>query len=242
MKSRRSYEIVKYVQEHKFCSLPELMEHFHVSVATIYRDVSELVAHRQLRKVHGGVAYVESNRENTTLHYHDRMVSNRENKHIIAEMALAEINDGDTIFLDSSTTVYYLSKLIQQSSLASLTIITNSLLIIQEFSLFPVEYSLISLGGSYNIQLNSFLGSDTMRQLHNVPFNKAFISAFGISPLGLFTRYEQHGEFLQEVIALANTRYLLLDGEKFDRTGAVKIAPLRSITKIISDAELPGYI
>ena len=81
-----------------------------------------------------------------------------------------------------------------------------------------------------------------MRQLHNVPFTKAFISAFGISPLGLFTRYEQHGDFLQQVIKLADTNYLLLDGDKFDRTGAVRIAPLRSITKIISDAELPGYV
>ena len=58
MKSLRSYEIVQYVQERKYCSLPELMEKFQVSSATIHRDVAALVKAGQVRKVHGGVAAV----------------------------------------------------------------------------------------------------------------------------------------------------------------------------------------
>ena len=142
MKSRRIYEIADYVQRQKYCSLQELMDHFNVSVATIYRDVAELVSRHQLRKVHGGVASIESGRYDLTpqrTYYRDRLICNREVKNIIAEKALMEISDGDTVFLDSSTTVYYLSKLICASNISSLTIITNSLLIIQDFPLFPPE-------------------------------------------------------------------------------------------------------
>ena len=114
MKSLRSYEIVQYVQERKYCSLPELMEKFQVSSATIHRDVAALVKAGQVRKVHGGVAAVDAAASPVlSVHYRDRLVNNREVKQIIAEAAISEIRDGDIIFLDSSTTVYYLAKLLQ---------------------------------------------------------------------------------------------------------------------------------
>ena len=39
MKSIRSFKLVDYVKARKYCSLAELMEAFHVSSATIHRDV-----------------------------------------------------------------------------------------------------------------------------------------------------------------------------------------------------------
>lgn len=152
MKSLRSYEIVQYVKERKYCSLAELMEKFHVSSATIHRDVAALVNAGQVRKVHGGVAAAENvSAPALSGHYRDRLVNNREVKQIIAEAAISEIRDGDIIFLDSSTTVYYLAKLLQNSNFANLTIVTNSVLIIQEFPLFPSNYFLIALGGNYDL-------------------------------------------------------------------------------------------
>jgi len=244
MKSRRIYEIADYVQQHKYCSLQELMDHFNVSVATIYRDVSELVSRHQLRKVHGGVAAIESGRYDLApqrTYYRDRLICNREVKSIIAEKALCRISDGDTIFLDSSTTVYYLSKQICNSTLSSLTIITNSLLIIQDFSLFPPEYTLIALGGNYDLQLNAFLGQDTFSQISRYTIGKMFFSALGISPGGIYSRHEYHASFLRRVLEASQERYLLVDSEKFDRTGTEKIAALHEVDKLISEEEPPGY-
>lgn len=244
MKSRRTYEIVEYVKKKKYCSLQELMEHFDVSVATVYRDIAELVGRHQLRKVHGGVASIESGREDLTptrTYYRDRLVSNREVKNIIAEKALREIADGDTIFLDSSTTVYYLSKLICNSNLSALTIITNSLLIIQDFPLFPPEYTLIALGGKYDLQLNAFLGQDTFGQLERYPIGKFFFSALGVSPAGVFSRHEYHAAFLRQVLRSSRRRFLLADSDKFDRPGTEKIAALHEVDKLISDGDVPGY-
>lgn len=52
MKNLRTFAIIDYLKEKKYCSVNELMEHFHVSPATIHRDIASLVKNNQLRKVH----------------------------------------------------------------------------------------------------------------------------------------------------------------------------------------------
>ena len=243
MKSLRSFEIVEYVREHKYCSLAELMEVVKVSIATIHRDVAALVRSGQVRKVHGGVAAVETAAALPALsgHYRDRLINNREVKQIIAEAAMAEICDGDIIFLDSSTTVYYLARLLQKSVFSSLTIVTNSVLIIQEFPLFPPGYFLIALGGNYDLQLNAFLGQATTRELEFLSIDKAFLSALGITPEGISSRHEYHAQFLRRVIDRAAYRCLLIGSDKFDKSGIFPIAPLSALDQLISDAPPPGY-
>ena len=70
MKSLRAFEIVEYIEKHKFCSLAELMEKFHVSQATIHRDVSALVRDGRIRKVHGGVAFLRTGVSGAGQGYH----------------------------------------------------------------------------------------------------------------------------------------------------------------------------
>lgn len=244
MKSRRLYEIIEYVREHKFSSLNELMKTFQVSTATIHRDIAVLVRENRLKKVHGGVAAVRLEAELPPYiadHYRERLRRDSEEKLLIAEKALAEIADGDTIFLDSSTTVYYLGKLLQQSGWSNLTIVTNSLLIIQEFHLFPPQYFMIALGGNYDLQLNAFLGRATLRQLDELSIDKLFLSALGFSPTGISSRHENHAIFLGRLIERVGKVYLLITGNKFDKNGIFRIAPLSQIDQVISDAPVPGY-
>lgn len=106
-------------------------------------------------RIHGGVASLSSaqalqapGKDIMPSHYRERMNIDMPAKEAIARKALREINDGDIIFLDSSTTVYYLAHMLQKSSFANLTLITNSVLIIQEFTNFPANYFLVALGGN----------------------------------------------------------------------------------------------
>ncbi len=244
MKSLRAYEIVEYVKERKFCSLTELMEKFGVSTATIHRDVASLVRGNRLRKVHGGVAAVNPEAAlpaHIADHYRERLRNNCDEKLEIAEKALAEIADGDILFLDSSTTVYYLGRALQHSDFTNLTIVTNSMLIIQEFPLFPANYFLIALGGNYDLQLNAFLGQATLRELEQLSVDKSFFSALGVTPDGVSSRHENHALFLRRVLELARRNHLLISSDKFDKSGIFRIAPLSRIDRLISDAPSPGY-
>ena len=248
MKSLRAFEIVEYIEKRKFCSLAELMERFHISQATVHRDISSLVKDGKIRKVHGGVASLASGqnapvpgKDMMPSHYRERMNIDMPAKETIARKAMKEIQDGDIIFLDSSTTVYYLAKILQKSTFANLTIITNSVLIIQEFANFPTNYFLIALGGNYDLQLNAFLGQSAMRELEHLKIDKSFISGVGITENGVFSRHENHTFFLHRMLELSNWNALLLNSTKFGKSGLYSIAPLSMFTKILSEQPLPPY-
>ena len=239
MKNVRTYAIVDFLKQKKYCTVQELIEHFHVSGATMYRDIAELAARDIVLKVHGGIAIRErpaaGQKSSTSSPFQERIRWNREKKEAAALQALQRIEENDILFLDSSTTVYYLALLLERSAFSNLTIVTNSVMIIQEFHKFPSHYVRIALGGSYDVQLNAFLGQATLRELEYLEISKAFISAFGITDDKVTTNHENHASLLMKVLELSGRKYLLADRSKFDRSGLFRIAPRRAFDEILSE-------
>ena len=240
MKKLRTYAVVDYLKQKKYCSIQELTSHFKVSAATMYRDIAELAARDVVQRVHGGIALRERPAAAKGLSgspFQERINWNREKKETIALRALRLIEENDILFLDSSTTVHYLAQLLEKSSFSNLTIITNSVTIIQNFHKYPSHYVRIGLGGSYDVQLNSFLGQSTLRELEYLEISKAFISAFGVGDDKVTTNHEYHASLLMKVLDLAAHKYLLADGSKFNRSGLFRIAPCRAFDEILSDPD-----
>ena len=238
MKNIRALEIVDFLKDRKVCTMNELIEHFKVSQATIHRDVADLAKRKLINKVHGGVAInsvMPQQDEPLNSHFSARINKNIKKKLQIADKALKCIQDGDIIFLDSSTTSLHLARKIQASDIFSLTIITNSVLIIQEFYKFPPNFFLISIGGNFNCQLNSFLGKTAIENLERLKINKAFFSAVGISNESIFTFHETHADFLRNTMALAEKNILLIDSTKIGKTGIFMICKADEFDNIITD-------
>ncbi len=215
------------------------MERFRISPATMHRDIAELASKKLILKVRGGVAIAFQEPENFTeplnSHFSSRVNKNSEKKAIIAAKAAEHINDGDIIFLDSSTTALHLAWKIRKMTLANLTIITNSVLIIQEFYLFPPHFILISVGGNFNCQLNSFLGKSAIENLKRLKINKAFFSAVGIAGEVISTFHEANAEFLKEALKLSEEGFLLIDSSKLGKAGIFQVCKSEDINYIISD-------
>ncbi len=240
MKKLRTYAIVDYLKQKKYCSVQELISHFRVSGATMYRDIAELAARDVVQRVHGGIALKErsaGSNQPSGSPFQERLSWNRERKEIIALKALRRIGENDILFLDSSTTVHYLAQLLEKSAFSNLTIVTNSVTIIQNFHKYPSHYVRIGLGGSYDVQLNSFLGQSTLRELEYLEISKAFISAFGVGDDKVTTNHEYHASLLMKVLDLAGHKYLLADRSKFNRSGLFRIAPCRAFDEILSDSD-----
>ena len=237
MKNLRTYAIVDHLKEKKYCSVEELIRLFGVSPATMYRDIAELAARGAVQRVRGGVAFKEAaavrNQSNSTP-FQERINRNRKEKEAISLQALRRVEEGDILFIDSSTTAYYFSQLLENSSFSNLTVITNSATIIQNFHKYPAHYVRIGLGGSYDMQLNSFLGRMTLSELEYLTVSKAFVSAFGIEDDKVTTNHESHGILLAKVLSLADRKYLLADRSKFGRSGLFRIAPPRAFDEILS--------
>ena len=239
MKKMRTLDIVDYVKERKRATLGELMEKFKVSSATIHRDVAELVASGHLERIRGGVAFFAHRQPAESaadgFSFLDRATVNLAAKRKIAAKALSLVCDGDILFLDSSTTTAAFADAIAAQRFTNLTVITNSVSIMEKFRKMPGNYVLIALGGNYDPMLNSFLGSSALRELERLTITKAFISAFGVNDKIATTNHEHQMGLVTRVLEIASKRYLLADRSKFGRTGLYRIATRAAFDAIISD-------
>lgn len=238
--------MVDYVRQRKYCSTSELMRAFDVSTATVRRDIAVIVRGNYLRKVHGGLAAIESPVDApapaSNEQFADRMQARGEQKAMIARQAESLVINEDIVFLDSSTTAFFLARQLQRSRLPHLTIVTNSIAIIQEFRHFPSQYVLIALGGSFNVQLNAMLGKAAVEALRRLQINRAFISAAGATADGLFTYHETHAEFLKVAIEVSKETHCLLDSSKFNKNALFEICALHLVDSLISDLAPPSTI
>ena len=239
MDNIRIRQILAYLKTQKSCTLKELMDAFGVSSATIHRDVAILVKRDAVERVRGGLIYNETPAPSgNAAAYQERVVTRRPEKIMVAQKALHVIEEGDIIFLDSSTTVYELALLLTHGEFDHLTIITNAIPVMHLFRKFPAHWSLIGLGGNYDPQLNSILGISALEQLARYNLTKAFVSGFGLDDKTATTNHEHQAEILRKVLDAADKRYLLIDHTKFGRKGLYRIAARGGFDAIISDRPL----
>ena len=239
MDNIRIRQILAYLKARKSCTLKELMDAFGVSSATIHRDVAILAKRDAVERVRGGLIYNETPAPSgNAAAYQERVVAHRSEKIIVAQKALHVIEEGDIIFLDSSTTVYELALLLTHGEFDHLTIITNAIPVMHLFRKFPAHWSLIGLGGNYDPQLNSILGISALEQLARYNVTKAFVSGFGLDDKTATTNHEHQAEILRKVLDAADKRYLLIDHTKLGRKGLYRIAARGGFDAIISDRPL----
>ena len=236
MRKLRSYDILEYLKRRKRCTLAELMRKFGVSSATIHRDVAELECRNAVERVRGGIVFAEAPAAKPgSGDYQDRVIANQSAKERIAQKALKLVAEGDILFLDSSTTVYSFAQLLRQQSFDHLTILTNSVSILQNFRKFPQHWVLIALGGNYDPQLNSILGEEAIRQLGEFNITKCFVSAFGLDDKTATTNHERQSELIKRVLDAADRRYLLVDRSKFGRKGLYRLTARGAFDTIVTD-------
>ena len=243
MSRARQAAMQGYITQEGYCGIDRLAMQFGISVATVHRDLTALAAAGRVRKVHGGalgcLSEAAAAADRPDSHFCQRLEKNRPAKMMIAEEAETLIEAGDILFLDSSTTCWCLARRLQSSRLNALSIVTNSVLIAQEFYRFPSHFMLMCLGGNYNCQLNSFLGRMALSQLSQLRLTKAFYSGVGLDRSGLSTYHEDHADFLRQVLDQAAANCLLLDSSKFNRTGLFMICGRERIGRLISEQAPP---
>ena len=236
MDNIRVRRILAYVKARKSCTLKELMAEFGVSSATIHRDVEALSKRDAVERVRGGLVYNAAPEADAgPAGYQERVVSHRREKTVVAKKAMEAIEEGDIIFLDSSTTVYELAQLLARGQFDHLTVITNAIPVMHLFRKFPRHWSLIGLGGNYDPQLNSILGAAALEQLSRYNITKAFVSAFGLDDKTATTNHEHQAEMLRHVLAVADSKYLLVDRTKLGRKGLYRISARGGFDATLTD-------
>ena len=187
-----------------------------------------------ITKVYGGVtATVPSGAVPTPI----RSSLNTVDKSLIGRLAAEEVEDGDTIFIDSGTTTLCLLRFLVAKK--RITIITHSLGALSEASKYD-NLNIISLGGIYSPTTDSFVGLSAIEALSSMRINKAFMGATGVSlTAGMTNTTFLEAEIKRAVVHRADSIYGMADSSKIGREAIVTFCHLKDLTAFITDREPP---
>ncbi len=227
----RQLKIAELIDRNKGIRTSELSSMFDVSEMTILRDLSFLEQQGVLKRVYGGaIAAKNSTQEISSIL---RKEIHSEEKDIIAKKALKLITDGDSLFLDSSTTALALAK--KLSGRINLTIISNGFDVLNELKANP-DMKVISPGGELNKTTFTFVGPYTDNMLKEFFADKAFISIAGISlSAGLTVENQVQSHVKKIMLKNALQRIVLVDSSKFDKVKLSRVCGLDEVTTVVTD-------
>ena len=234
LKGEREREIISFLKEHDgFATVKELCQKLYASESSIRRDLSALEGRRVIRRTHGGAELV--NNVSGAIAFNQRAHHNVSAKKAIAKKAATLINDGDVIFLDQSSSAFYLANEIVLNN--SLTVVTNNIEIISLLSTSGVKT--ISSGGMLSPDNRSCLvGRDAHYIFENIHADLAFFSTKSLSSDGIISDCVRE-EVLVRAAMLKNCskKVFLCDSEKFFTLSAYKQCTLGDIDYLVSESD-----
>ncbi len=233
----RKIKIIELLAKKKSISVKDLSIEFGTTGATIRKDLDGLQVQNKLRRVHGGA--VEVDKVSELLLDTDLEVRCRNEKKAIAKCAYNYIYDGDTILLDSSTTVRELTKLINTGERRNLTIFTNSL---YNISLLKDthKYLLIFIGGAINSYINISIGPFAEDFVNKIRVDKCFMGANGIEKnFGFSVPTIEEASLKKKMASVSRQTFILADSTKFNKQFLMTFSDINSsIYALITDNKI----
>jgi DeoR/GlpR family transcriptional regulator of sugar metabolism len=206
---------------------------FGVSPMTARRDLQELERRGLARRNHGGAVLPSAAAHEDSFDRRIKLAT--ASKRALAAAAAALIEPDETVFLDSSTTSYFVAQRVAASGEA-ITVLTNSLPIMTLLaSDGGPNVSLIGVGGTLRTFTQSFVGAGTTRTINEHYADRLFLSVKGVVDDDTLTDADAlEADVKRAMIAHARESILLIDGTKMDSRGLIAIAQLADITLVLA--------
>jgi DeoR/GlpR family transcriptional regulator of sugar metabolism len=233
--TERQNGIVDLLTRQGRLSVAEIVDQFEISEATARRDLEFLAEQGRLQRVHGGALSLKQAPPELPIlqREQEQMVV----KHRIGLKAAALVNDGETVFLGSGTTVLEVARNLR--SRRGLTVITNSLPVMNTFAGLS-EINVIALGGMLRDSELSFIGHITEQALAEVRADKVIIGVHAISvESGLTNDYLPETMTDRAILKAGREVVVVADHTKVNAVATAFLAPLTSIHTFVTDVETP---
>jgi DeoR/GlpR family transcriptional regulator of sugar metabolism len=225
----RQKEITDIVQEKGFIQVSELSQLFGVSEVTIRSDLRALEQSGKLERKYGGAKLKEM--DSAPFQNLTQMLSH--NKRSIAAHAAQLIQEGESIFLDASSTTWHLA--LEVRKLNHISVISNSIPIFELFKDYT-EGTVIGLPGTLSPLSQSFVGSLAEQTIGALRVSKAFISPKAILPEGLRDNSMAEATIRRQMMDSASETIVLADYSKFDNNRTLfGIHSFDSVGAVVTD-------
>ncbi|HBN96959.1 MAG TPA: DeoR/GlpR transcriptional regulator [Firmicutes bacterium] len=230
--------ILELLDEFGKVDVKELAAKFSTSNETIRRDLRELEGSGILKRTHGGAVIIPGNRsEGYEYPLLARGIQRFEEKQIICRTAATLLEDGDTIFLDNSSTTMSLIRFVPPD--IKITVVTNSIKIMLEASKFNKQnIVVIGIGGVLNQKNYSLTGMFSLDFAKNFFPDKAFMSCRGVDEKSGMTDASILEIEVKRLMLTRSKQFILLaDYSKFGLIGPVFMGDLSDVDCVITDSK-----
>ena len=238
MKISQEKKVLEILETQQYASVDELSAILRVSASTVRRALEILQQKGLVTRTHGGVKINSDN--NFSPNFTFRIHQNTFEKKKIALSAIKLIKNGDIIFLDGSTSTFYIAEYLKEFD--NIRVITNG---IDTLSLLA-KYNILaySTGGQVSTENPSVLvGRHAEDMICNFHADIAFFSAQAMDNDGeIYDCYEDEIFLRRAMIKNAKTKVFLCDNTKVGKTSPYRLCSLRDVDYVASNQSLPDSI
>lgn len=233
----RKRQILERLHQHGRVLAGPLAGEFGVSEDTIRRDLRELAAEGQLKRVHGGALPLA---RAATASLAERGRSNLVEKRALAAAAARLVADGQTLLLDGGTTNLLLAEAFPQDLKA--TVITTSPAIALALAGRP-RLEVVLPGGRLLPATGTLVGPDTVAALRAVRADLCFLGVCSVDAEAGITCAEREETFVkQALIEGAGEVAALATADKLEAVATHLVAPLGALTRLLVPEALPAAL
>ena len=210
----RQEEILEILNKNKSATVDYLAKALYVSGATIRRDLKEMEKQGMIVRSHGGAMPFKSSSVETSFLVREQKDTTAKRK--IASLAVRLIKNGDSIFVDSSSTTSYVMELLKDFT--NLTVTTTGIRNATILSSTD-NVKIYIAGGLVSNHSNSISGTDTMDYISRIHADIAILSCTGISlETGVNDASIEQAKLKQRMRKNSTKVAILADSTKFGKT------------------------
>jgi len=228
--NERRQQILSILQQEKFVTVGKLCKSLYSSPATIRRDLAEMEEQGVLSRLRGGAELLEGSNNDMPLLL--RIQKDKLKKEIIATLAVRYMEDASTIFMDSSSTVYYLAR--QLKDYSGRSVITSGLATMNYLN--EQTTATVHCTGGRLFHQSSFVGYPAVEAVKFHCADVLFFSCCGFSVRNGSTEAEEENAAIKRVMSENSRRKILLcDSTKFAHDYFCRACSTEAIDLIITD-------
>lgn len=227
--------LVELLQKQPGLRVKDLAKALGVSEGTVRNDLNALEGQGQLKRVHGGAILKASDQ------FQNSSFMRRYNQNVAAKLAIAReaatlINDGDSIFLDASSTAYYLARAIADRM--KLRVMTNGFEVARELA-WNTSNTVFLVGGVVNNDSSSVTGLLSEQIIAEMLIGKSFFSCSGFSvERGMTEVHLGEAQIKRKAIESSQQVIALVDSSKFGKEDLTHFARPIQIVHLFTDSNI----
>lgn len=226
---QRQNDLMRLLGEHKELTVKELCSLLYCSPATVRRDLEELEKKGLLKRSFGGAVLNETFADQLPLFL--RSAKNVPAKKRICAKAAPLLRAGETVFVDASSTTYFLAPYLRE--IPELTVITNN----PQLSVRLSEYRVHNFctGGEMLNGSVALAGTDACRFVSGIYADAFFFSARGVCKEEISDSSKAERDIKIAMLERAGRSYFLCDSSKQNQRFSYTVAALSAMDAIIDE-------